>query len=305
MENIYISPKENQRQIKRLPIYTRAGNAPSMRLTERDRAILEAIHAFDGMLADYQIQKLFFRGKRQMQHRMSLLFHHGYVARPDRKRRAAITNTIYWLSKKGANYVAGLSGQNLNEFKYRKEPKWFTLDHDVAVNDFRLSLLRSSQSCRDCQFEYWIPESEFWARPDRVEYKLPNGKRKSRMIRPDGCFSIISQGCRYQFLLEIDKATEDNPRFAREKVLPGLAYLKSKAFRERFGNQAYGQWLVVTTGEKRMQNMIVHASQVAGKGAGVFLFSTLDRLNKADLLHESIWLRRGNEKPQSLIVCSE
>ncbi|HKZ40580.1 MAG TPA: replication-relaxation family protein [Candidatus Hodarchaeales archaeon] len=303
--NIYISPQEAQigaERLPRLPIYTRAENAPSMRLTERDRAILEAIHAFDGMLADYQIQRLFFQGRRQMQHRMSLLFHHGYVSRPDRKKRAAITNMVYWLGKKGANYVAGLSGQNLNEFKYRKEPKWFTLDHDIAVNDFRLQLLKACKSCGDCQLEYWMPEGEFWANPDRVEYKLPNGKRKSRYIRPDGCFSIINQGYRNRFLLEIDMATEDNPRFTREKILPGLAYLKSKPYRERFGRDGYGRWLVVTTGEKRMQNMISQANQVTEPGAVVFYFSTFDRLNNVNFLHEPIWLRGDSEEPQSLIV---
>src|SRR3989304_5023940 len=63
--NIYISPQEAQIGAERLPIYTRAENAPSMRLTERDRAILGAIHGFDGVLADHQIQRLFFQGKRQ------------------------------------------------------------------------------------------------------------------------------------------------------------------------------------------------------------------------------------------------
>ncbi|MCL5428309.1 MAG: replication-relaxation family protein [Chloroflexi bacterium] len=302
MENIYISPEAGLKVVERLPIYTRAETAPSMRLTERDSAILEAIHTFDGMLADYQIQRLFFSGRRQMQHRMSLLFHNGYVARPDRKRRAAISNTVYWLGKKGASFIAGLSGQNLKEFRYRKEPKWFTVNHDIAVNDFRLELVRSCNQCGDCQLEYWMPESEFWAKPDRVEYKLPNGKRKSRYIRPDGCFSIGRHGCRYQFLIEIDMATEDNPRFAREKVLPGLAYLKSRAYRKRFGDDIYSRWLVVTTGEKRMQNMVHRTSQIGNGRADEFCFSTFDRLLGANFLHEAIWNSGNSSDPQSIIV---
>lgn len=300
--NIYISPKAGLKEVERLPIYTRAEIAPSMRLTGRDGAILEAIHAFDGMLADHQIKKLFFQGKRQMQHRMSLLFHNGYVARPDRKRRAAINNNVYWLGKKGASFIAGLSGQSLKEFRYRKDPKWFTLNHDTAVNDFRLELMRACNQCGDCRLEYWIPESEFLAKPDRVEYKLPSGKRKSRYIRPDGCFSISSHGYRYQFLLEIDMATEDNPRFAREKVMPGSAYLKSKAYRDRFGGDTYGRWLVVTTGEKRMENMVLQASQSGNRGADMFFFSTFSRLNSANLLHEAIWHAGESAEPQSLIV---
>ena len=51
MENIYISPTEERKEIKRLPVYARAESAPSMRLTGRDRAILEAIQAFEPGLA--------------------------------------------------------------------------------------------------------------------------------------------------------------------------------------------------------------------------------------------------------------
>ncbi len=55
-----------------------------------------------------------------------------------------------------------------------------------------------------------------------------------------------------RYLLEIDRSTEDNPRFFREKILPGLAYIKTKAYEERFGHRS-GRWLVVTTGEKRLR----------------------------------------------------
>jgi hypothetical protein len=42
--------------------------------------------------------------------------------------------------------------------------------------------------------------------------------------------------------LEIDRSTENIPRFLREKILPGLAYLKSEAYAERFGHRSE-RWL--------------------------------------------------------------
>jgi hypothetical protein len=302
METIYINQAGKHEGIKRLPTYARAVKTPAMRLTERDRGILEAIQAFDGMLADYQIQKLFFQGKRQMQYRMSLLFHHAYVARPDRKRRAAIPSMIYWLNKKGARYVAGLSGQTLKEFKFREDPKWFTIKHDIAINDFRLAVMEACALNREFKLEQWIPDGEFWANPDKVEYKLPNGKKKSALVRPDGFFSIVSRGYRYKFLLEIDMATEDNPRFVRQKVLPGLAYLKSKAYRERFGGENSGRWLVVTTGERRLQNMLAQTRAAAGEEAALFYFTTFGELGANNLFQESIWKRGDMEATQKLIV---
>ncbi len=301
MENIYISPTKEQKEIRRLPIYARAETVPSMRLTGRDRAILEAIQAYDGVLADHQIQRLFFQGKRQMQYRMSLLFHHGFVSRPDRRRRAAIPNMVYWLSNKGARYVAGLSGMNLRNFKYREEPKWFTLEHDIAINNFRLNITDACHLNPQLELEQWIPDGEFWAHPDRVEFKMPNGKARSSLIRPDGYFSILNKAYRYKFLLEIDMATEDNPRFVRQKVLPGLAYLKSKIYRERFGGENSGRWLVVTTGERRLQNMLDQTRVAAGEEAALFYFTTYDNLSAGKLLQNPIWKRGDNGSPQKLL----
>src|SRR5713226_7610452 len=101
------------------PVHDRRAEKPKpMQFTKRDGRILEAIHAYDGMLGDYQIKRLgFFTGERQLRGRMGLLFQHGYVARPDRKRRAALDCVIYWLDERGAEYVAGLYGQDLSEFK--------------------------------------------------------------------------------------------------------------------------------------------------------------------------------------------
>ena len=49
---------------------------------------------------------------------------------------------IYWLDKQGAEIVASLQGTPLGEFQWRKKPRWFQVDHDLAVNDFRLDMLK-------------------------------------------------------------------------------------------------------------------------------------------------------------------
>jgi hypothetical protein len=205
---------------------------------------------------------------------------------------------IYWLGKEGASYVAGLSGQRLNEFKYRKEPKWFTLDHDIAINDFRLAVTNSCEMSPELNLDRWIPDGEFWANPDKVDFKLPSGKRRKRLIRPDGFFSINTHGYRNNFLLEIDMATEDNSRFIRQKVLPGIAYLKSKVFRERFGDDP-GQWLVVTTGQKRLENLLAQTRNALGNQASLFYFSTFHEIQPDIVLNKPIWKRadRGTLLP--------
>ena len=95
-----------------------------MRLTDRDRQILETIHAFDGMMSLKQIDKLFFSGlgRSQPRARMHTLTQNGYIAQPSQKtrHRVPLGETIYWLNSKGAALVAGLQGQPLRYFRWRE-----------------------------------------------------------------------------------------------------------------------------------------------------------------------------------------
>ncbi len=241
-----------------------------MRLTERDKHILEAIHAFDGMLGFTQIQRLFFTGKAQTELRLMLLYQHQFVNRPNRKQRQRLPEMIYWLDRRGAEIVAAKQSQTLVEFKWRKKPRWFQAEHDLAVNDFRMDVQEATRKSKDVQLEKWIPESEFWADSDKVSYYF-SGRNMKRKIRPDGFFVLTTLKSRIRYLLEIDRSTEDNPRFLREKITPGLAYIGSKAFRDRFGHPT-GRWLVVTTGDRRLSNMLSQARRA--KANGLFFFTT-------------------------------
>jgi hypothetical protein len=49
--------------LSKLPKYGRVANPPAMRFTQRDAHILEAIHAYDGILSFSQIQRLLAPGQ--------------------------------------------------------------------------------------------------------------------------------------------------------------------------------------------------------------------------------------------------
>ncbi len=294
-------PNGVRRLVTPLPRYARAdpGNLPAMRLTDRDRHILEAVHAHEGLLSETQIRSLFFSGRSATQTRLMLLYQHGYLNRPDRRQRAALTQMVYWLGERGAAVVAGLSGQTLSDYPYRREPRWSQIEHDLAVNDVRIAV---TQACaREAGFTLldWQPEGEFHAQPDRVRYPLPNGSTATRQIIPDGYCQIERAGRLFHFLWEIDKRTEDNPRFAREKVLPGIAYLATPAYQARFGASS-GQWLIVTTGARRLQNLKRQTEHAAREQARHFYFTTLAQLTPAAVLSAPIWYRGGDSQPLAL-----
>lgn len=276
-----------------------------MHFTERDKRILEAVHAFDGMLGAQQIRRVFFNSWRTTRERLSKLYQNGYLARPDRRQRAALPDMVYWLTEQGADIVAGLHGQDLREFKWRATPRWSLVEHDLAVNTFRLDVSQACAQTPGFELEEWIPQGEFWAYPDQIEYTDSQGKKAKRGIRPDG-FCVVrrwreAEGTwyRHRMLLEIDMATEDNPRFGREKARPGVAYLRSAAYERRFGYKS-GRWLVVTTGRRRMANMKRQTETDVGTDAAVFYFTTFDQITPETLLTAPIWVKGGDEQPTAL-----
>ena len=290
-----------KRLVPRLSPYVRAtpANRPPMRLTERDRLILEAIHAYDGFLSDEQVQRLFFTGRSQMLLRVMLLFQHGYINRPNLRQRVGTGKTVYWLTEQGAAFVAGLSGTPLSEFIWRREPRWVQLEHDIALNDVRIAVVKACEASPQFQLREWIPSGEFWAHPDRVEFKLPNGTAARRFIRPDG-YCVVQHGeYTSRLLWEVDRSTEDNSRWAREKATPGVTYVLSDVYRQRFGYNA-GRWLVVTTSDRRLANLKATTERAVGKNAGLFFFTTFDRLNAVSVLTEPIWQQGNESSSQSL-----
>ena len=102
-----------------------------------------------------------------------------------------------------------------------------------------------------------------------------------------------------RLVLEVDLRTEFNKRFVEEKVLPGLAYINSPAYRERFGANT-GRWLCVTTGAERLQNM-KNAAEKVGKAAQAFYYTTFAKaLEPGAFFVKSIWSRPTHEQEVAL-----
>ena len=287
--------------------YRRSVPAQPIRITLRDKRILETIHAFDGIVSLRQIDHLFFSGRNRSQPRarMRMLYDNSYVNMPGPEdiHQVPIGETIYWLDRKGASVIAGLQGQPLKQLRWRKRPRYSQIDHDLRVNDFQIAVREACSRYTELELTSWIPESEFTSSPERITYETISGKNAKRSIQPDGYFLIerkarLGQPKQFAFLLEIDMGSEDNPRFAREKVRPGIAYIGSEQFAKRFGMR-HGRYLVVTTGERRIKNMKAQAERHGGKG--LFYFSTFDKVRPETVLTEPIWTLAGHQEPRSII----
>jgi hypothetical protein len=306
-----------------------------MRFQARDTEILQCIQDCGGIMAKRQLRAIFWEGKsvRAMEKRLAKLHHQRYIEWPDlhQRRRYPIPEPVVWLEWRGALQLAGIAGiylkplstENENQkrelhrelrtqgFHWLREPRWSQLLHDLTVVDVRLMLQRYAQAIPHLSIEEWRQESEFRAQMDVVDIQVRDrqGKlfRRKKGVCPDGMFSLIDQSrravglySRARFLLEIDMATHDNTSFGWEKALPGAAYIQSKVFHARFGNN-YGHWLVITTSETRMHNLMLQTAEKARGDAGLFLFTTFPSFFSQNALKEKIWRKCEMEQGVGLL----
>lgn len=271
---------------------------PDMPLMERERFLLDKIYAYDGFLAFSHIKRLFGVSDAQVYRIMKRLIDLGLVQQLSREQRRFSDQPVYWLTRSGAQWIALQIGVALSDLSWREAPRFTMLPHDFAVTDFRMDMVFACERLEHVVLQEWIPELVFRSSPDRITYTNGKGERKQRNIIPDGycILRVFGKGTDKlkRYIIEIDRRTEDNPRFGEEKILPGMAYLNSDEYKQRFGlDKRRGHYLVVTTGERRMENMLAQARKLNGDR---FLFTTFDQVSPDTVLTKPIWhvmARRG------------
>jgi hypothetical protein len=318
------------------PRYTRAVSPPPLHFQPRDGELLHAIYERDGVLAKRQIKDLFWpqATQRAMEMRLSLLYHQGYLDWPtlEQWQTKPVTEPVCWLGWRGILWLADEHGwpiepprhssenqlrrlaHNLHEggLRWVREPRWSQLAHDLAIVDVRLAVERAVSITSGIRMEKWVNEGEFLIAPDIIEYQVSNGAGRSqpakRQVRPDGYFALVDETrlkrnlpARARFLLEVDWGTHDLGSFAREKLGAGMAYLRSDAYRVRFGDNA-GRWLIVTKAEQRLDHLRQQAERVDSTSAGTFLFTTLERVKSSNILADPIWQPAGSSGRLSLLA---
>jgi hypothetical protein len=309
--------------------YQRRTTPPPMRFQARDGEILQAIYNYDGILARRQIKQLFWpqASLQAMERRLTHLYQSEYLNMPSSEQRRIfpISEPVVWLGWRGIVFIASQIGIDIdspnppNENRLRKlektlrdagirwqrEPRWSQLAHDVAVNDFRMDVEQAAKHWPSISLEEWIPEGAFLTNMDTIT--ISGKEKRQKGVRPDGFFVLLdhlrqisNSPAKARFLLELDNSTHPLNRFGRDKALPGLAYIRSSAYRSRFGFNS-GRWLVVCKSKQRMLNLKKQTEKVIGKQAANFLFTTFEQVQPLTVLNMPIWLKGGSDERVPLV----
>lgn len=276
-----------------------------MRLTPRDIALVDAIYRCRVLRRD-QAQRLFFPSKNTANQRLKLLHQHGFLAR----RRLPVEygqgsgQALYLLGGRGAALVAAQLGVDVAEIGWRRTHNHVSspfLEHTLMINDVRLAV-EAAASQQGYQIETWLREEELKVAPDRVWVETQARQRRRIAIVPDAYFRLSTAGHRACFFLEADRATETQGRWA-QKIRAYLAYVHSGSYLRRYGSRSL-RVITVTTGEKRMVNLVRTTAQVCrADEQRLFWFATLDQIAPEAVLDAPIW--RIPEHDGSIPLLSE
>lgn len=290
------------------------------RFTIRDAQILEALHAAE-FLTTHQVRNLYFtEGKggkdgltKACERRMRLLYHAGLVRRIEQPvtRGEGSKPYVYALTRKGAEFLVAEAGIDPAEIDWR--PKSFEanpafLSHLLATTDFRIALLNACKGT-DIAVAQWTDEREF-RMSDMMDYVMltgPNGQEKKTAVIPDAVFMLGRAEKKALFMVEIDMRTVTvEPRLWdakgwAKKVRAYMAWFNSESFLMKYeGRRA--RVLTITTGEKRLNNLLQVTERVAGENKDLFWFTTFEQaMDPSKLLTAPIWTVVGSDTPHSLL----
>ena len=277
----------------RLPRYKRAKNPPPMKLTDRDKRIIEWVYLFRFLTRD-QIKLLEFENasKTACQRRLSLLYHNKYLSAIHKPTHAGYGSSkrAYCLSKRGKEVVSfiydGMDPKNIKWKKKHNKVEIYFLEHTLAVNDVRVAFTISAR--RLGYILEWTPEWELKALKEKA--RDPENPGKSLAITPDGYFFLKGDGKKASFFIEADRATETNRRW-KDKVRGYVEYVKTGQYYKRYKAESL-RVLTVTTTQERLKNLLSTTKNV--KGASFFWFTTKEQINN-NVIINPIW-RRTDKK---------
>lgn len=285
----------------RLPRYKKAKTPPPMRLTDRDKRIVEAVYQLRFLTRD-QIRLLEFEkgSMTACQRRLSLLYHNGYLSAVHKPIPTGYGSSkrIYCLSKKGAALISHLYSEKearqikWNE-KYNKVEPFF-IEHILAINDVRIAFSKAALATNEYDL-FWFNEQEVKAWKEKVDD--PEDSSKTLPITPDAFLYLIGKDKKAYYFLEVDRATESNRRW-RDKIKGYVEYVKSGKYQARFKTEAL-RVLTVSTSNNRINNLIKTTQSV--ENAYFFLFATFDQVKDNNIIFKPVWKTTGKKDLISLL----
>jgi Replication-relaxation len=212
-----------------------------------------------------------------------------------------IPEHIFYLDKKGVEYVAGELSKDSEELDWQppsRTPKdYYFLRHFLAINDFYITL---NLACRESKIDLveFIPEYKGEKTKEGYVKKHIRDRIQAYSHTPDAVFALEKDGKPALFFLEIDRGGEvisDPQKGLLKAIVFYLNYWTSEKWK-RFNHEFQREFttfrtLIVTTSKERIKHIREATSNYPFKDHDVkrFLWITLESQATTDWIFEPIW----------------
>jgi len=264
-----------------------------------------------------QIEALIFPGgtigkRNTCRARLQKLYHHSFFW------RGALPTVwtegrkplIYRIDRGAVPWLLSVLGIERDEFDWKPSERNVSgigLNHLVKSNDVRVALTVGADPL-GLRVKQWIDERNLRRNHAKEKVTITDAKDNEKLVSviPDGYFALWNKKLKKtaHHFLEIDLSTETgltknlDYRDWTKKIKAYLKYLHSDYFKTRY-KAPPARMLTVTTGERRLKNLLAKTEAVGGKK--LFWFTTFDKITPETIYTKSVWQVASMDEPQKLV----
>ena len=282
----------------RLQKFIRGEASDPLKLQPRDTALLRDVAEYR-FLNTEQLVALHEGSPRNIANRLSSLFRHGYLDRPEVQKaaRLATSHFVYSLGRKGVEVLAKDAEERDGILRRVREVKRTSalITHALMISQFRVCLMLALKNRPDIKLSRWVQGND-------LKVLLQRRGGNSELV-PDAFFTLEDKNDLLHFFLEADRGTMTQERFV-SKLRVYWRWWSEKRCEASLGITRF-RVLTFTPNDTRSDNLCRAAKDADPRKQGslMYLFASETKYNIAapDGLLKAVWKSPKDDTPQSII----
>ena len=256
-------------------------------LQPRDYSLLQALSDYR-YLTTTQLRKMFFSKGPFIYRRLKKLADYGLLTRLQREIIGSSSELVHALSQEGAHHLSRHLGVPASTFTIHRKASRNLLEHELALNVFRLAFEQAVESHKDLKVENWNT---------KYRIRIPS----HTTLIPDAHVVLATPRGKTHFFVELDRFTESIHRVFRKKLETYAAYHQTGRFIT--DNQAkLFRVLIVTSHEHAVALLTSACSNIIPPE--IFWFTHQNMIDENHVLTSKIWQRLDQSNLLSALYTS-
>lgn len=257
-------------------------------LQPRDYALLKALSDYR-YLTTTQLRKMFFSKGPFIYRRLKKLADYGLLTRLQREIIGSSSELVHALSQEGAHHLSHHLGLPTSKFTIHRKASRNLLEHELALNVFRLAFEQAIEHHKDLEVEEW---------DTKYRIRLPS----HTTLIPDAHVRLTTPRGKTHFFVELDRFTESVHRVFRKKLETYAAYHQSGHFITDCQAKLF-RVLIITSHENAVTLLTSACNNIIPPE--IFWFTRQDLVNAKQVLTVNIWQRLDQTNLLSALYTSD